>query len=198
MYLYPYGTFETESDLKLRWKYLFLGWTWRRQWFWYEWFWIYCWQWGQQYNSQPQETYILDSNQCHVLKRSIFNFLEVYIYILKNYLLHPSRDFFFGGGDKKGTLIRKFSPWLSHFIQKCFLQVTNKSLLFKSGKKSSSLEYYWRPPGRLVGDPQILIGDPHIFIGDPRFSLETPIFSLETPTFLLETPIFLLETPIFS
>ena len=79
-------------------------------------------------------------------------------------------------------------------------------LIIESRKKSSSLEYYLRPPDFHWG-PHILIGDPifslgpqdfrwrppyyhlrlqhfywrpHIFIGEPIFSLENPRFSLET------------------
>ena len=57
----------------------------------------------------------------------------------------------------------------------------------KSGKITSSLEDYWRPPfigdphGRLVREPkivvidsQILFGDPRILVGDPRIHVGDP------------------------
>ena len=83
----------------------------------------------------------------------------------------------------------------------------------ESGKKSSSMEYYWRLHGCLVGDPKILIGDTHTFIGDPIFRRIHPdsrwrprdfhfhkisMFLFETPNSRWRPPDFHWRPPDFS
>ena len=60
---------------------------------------------------------------------------------------------------------------LIFYVMKILLRFDDK--IAESRKKSSSLEYYWRTHGHLIGNLQF-------FIGDHRFSLQTPSFSLET------------------
>ena len=71
-----------------------------------------------------------------------------------------------------------------------------KTLKFESGKKSSVLEYYWRPP--LIGDPHgRLDGDPQILMKTPRFSFETPYFRWRSPYFIGEPQIFIEDPYIY-
>ena len=81
-------------------------------------------------------------------------------------------------------------------LQIFVLQYSWKGQMWESRKKSSSLEYYQKPPFKgdphecILEDPQIFIGDPNLFIWNYRIFIGDPNIFIWDPRFLLETPSY--------